>query len=382
MGLVLVYGALIAELARFTNNLNVGSDFVEYWAAASLNLAGQSPYAESAVGAIQRDLGYQFTQPTMMYNPPWVITIVLPLPLLPYRAALMLWLTLLFAVVLVCSDSLWRLYGGSPRKRWVAWLLGMLFVPALVSLAFGQISPLILLGATMFLWASKNGRWVQAGLAAALFAIKPQLTYLYWPALLIWALQERRWQVPLAGLAATAVATIIPLAFNPAVLVQYVQAYTAQPPLFWASAVPAAVPRLLFGEEKAWLQFVPSVIGLVWLARRWRAQHTSWLWEEQLPPLLLVSYVTASYGWTFDQVVFIPALMQVSVWILPNWRSQWPIWLSYLAASGLMVTMRSLAIPDLLAAWYAPTLLLIYWLARRAMTREATANGYAQKVVA
>ncbi len=138
----------------------------------------------------------------------------------------------------------------------------------------------------------------------------------------------------------------------------------------------------MFGEEKAWLQFVPSVIGLVWLARRWRAQHASWRWDEQLPPLLLVSYVTASYGWTFDQIVFLPALMQVAAGILPNWRRHWPIWLSYLAASGLMATMRVLAIPDLLAVWYAPTLLLIYWLARRAMTQETTANGYAQKVVA
>src|SRR5258707_7696020 len=92
VALLLVYGILITELARVTNNLNVGSDFVEYWAAARLNLAGQNPYAGSAVWAVQHDLGFQFQGPVMMYNPPWGLAIALPFGLLPYRVALMLWL--------------------------------------------------------------------------------------------------------------------------------------------------------------------------------------------------------------------------------------------------------------------------------------------------
>src|SRR5262249_7544556 len=116
VALVLVYGALIFMLSRVTADLNVGSDFVEYWTAARLVLAGQIPFDAASVGAVQHDLGFQLTQPTMMYNPPWVLAVTLPVSFLPYQAALMLWLTILFVSVLACSLSCWRLYGGPSNK--------------------------------------------------------------------------------------------------------------------------------------------------------------------------------------------------------------------------------------------------------------------------
>src|SRR5262249_23746250 len=104
---------------------------------------------------------------------------------------------------------------------------------------------------------------------------------------------------------------------------------------------------------------------------RWRAHGPTWHWKEQLPPLLLVSYLTASYGWIHDQVIFIPALIQVAVWILPNWRSQRSIWVSYLGASGLIALMRIFPIPDFFPVWHPLFLSLLYWVAQRRMARQA-----------
>jgi Glycosyltransferase family 87 len=395
---VLVYGGLIAVLWRATNNPYLATDFIEYWTAARLNLTGQNAYDAAAVVAVQHEVraqldqslmtealqrshGFDFNKPTLMYNPPWVLALVLPVGLLPYRVALMLWLIIIFLAVLICSESCWRLYGGSSSQRWVAWVLGLLFLPTMSSMFYGQISPLMLLGAVAFMWAVKDGRWGRAGLAASLLALKPQVVYLFWLAFILWVVQERRWRVLLIALAAGAVATAIPTTFNPSVLIQYVRAYAAQPPFFWAPAVPALALRLIFGADKTWLQFVPSVLGLIWLAWRWRAHRSSWQWEEQLPPLLLVSYVTASYGWTFDQVIFIPALMQAAVWILPNWRRRWPIWGSYLAVSPALTPIL-LSTPGFVVVWHPLALSILYWMARRAMTREATTKTYAQPAAA
>jgi hypothetical protein len=65
--------------------------------------------------------------------------------------------------------------------------------------------------------------------------------------------------------------------------------------------------RLAFGEHLFRLQFVPILVGLAWFAWHWR-KTTEWHWREQLPLLLLVSFVTAPYGaWPFDMVLLLPA---------------------------------------------------------------------------
>jgi hypothetical protein len=71
-------------------------------------------------------------------------------------------------------------------KRWVAWLLGFSFIPVLQALDVGQISPLILLGVTGFLYFTHSCRWTLAGCCTVLISIKPQLLYLFWPILILW----------------------------------------------------------------------------------------------------------------------------------------------------------------------------------------------------
>jgi hypothetical protein len=74
------------------------------------------------------------------------------------------------------------------------------------------------------------------------------------------------------------------------------------------------VLRLVFGEELFRLQFVPLAAGLVWFAWHYRRKAAAWDWAEQLPLLMLVSFVTAPYGaWPFDMVLLLPAALAVVV---------------------------------------------------------------------
>jgi hypothetical protein len=38
-------------------------------------------------------------------------------------------------------------------------------------------------------------------------------------------------------------------------------------------------------------------------------------WLENIPILLLISFVTTFYAWTYDQVLLIPAIIQAAVWM-------------------------------------------------------------------
>ena len=185
-----------------------------------------------------------------MWNPPWTLPLVLPFGLLPVRSAHLLWLLLQLAVVGFCADQLWLLYGGDRDRRWIAWLIGLTFLPTLMVLTAGQITPLLLLGVVGFLVGIERKSETLAGVAAVLLAIKPHLAYLFWIALLLWSIRERCWRTLTGGLVAGLVLTAIPLWFNAHVLQQYWHTFTQKPPAQYRSPTLGTVLRLLFGEEQ------------------------------------------------------------------------------------------------------------------------------------
>ncbi len=247
-------------------------DFVEYWAAGRLNLHGDNPYDPERVHQLEREAG-RTSEGILMWNPPWTLPLVMPLGLLDCRTAHLLWLCLQFAVVAWCADALWRLYGGPLAQRGIAWVLAFAFLPTLFSLTAGQIAPLVLLGAVLFLVCLNQGRDALAGAATVLLAIKPHLSYLFWIALLLWSIRTRRWSVLGGGLLAGLAALGMALWFNPSVLSQYWHTFTSRPPAQYRSPTLGTVLRLLLGEDQFRLQFLALIPGLVWFAVYWMRQR-------------------------------------------------------------------------------------------------------------
>src|SRR5207249_3508387 len=107
-------------------------------------------------------------------------------------------------------------YGGEADRLWLAWLLAFTFPPCYFVLVTGQLGPLLLLGLVGFLHALKRGRPTLAGAFLVLVAIKPQLTHLFWVALLLWAWERRCWRLVLGAALAGLGALAWPLLANPA----------------------------------------------------------------------------------------------------------------------------------------------------------------------
>jgi hypothetical protein len=237
----------------------------------------------------------------------------MPIGVIDSRRAQLLWLLLGFALIGLGADCLWRIYDGPVNKRWVAWLLAFSYLPTFFVLRAGQIGPWVLAGAVLFLLFLRQGWPMLAGAATVLLAIKPHLVYLFWIALAVWGLRGN-WKVILGGAVAGVIVTAIPWLFNPAVFEQYARELRDRPPAQWLSPTLGAVIRLIEGPDRFGQQFIPALIGLGWLAwHSWGHKGRSWDWSQEMPLLLLVSFVTASYGaWPFDLVILLPAAIQVA----------------------------------------------------------------------
>jgi hypothetical protein len=376
--LAVLWAVLTGQLARLLSDPAVWppDDFVEYWAAGRLNAAGENPYDPGKLLPLQRAAGRDTREAVMMWNPPWTLPWLMPLGLLPARVGQLVWLALGLAAVVFCADWAWRFYGGPARRRWVAWALALTFLPTLFVLQSGQIGPAVLLGVVGFLHWQRRGRRLLAGAATVLIAIKPHLAYLFWVALLLDALYRRRWTTLLGGALAGLAALGVALACNPSVVGQYRQTLGQHPPEQWVSPTPGTFLRMLLGEEQFWLQFVPPVVGLAWLVPYWWQRRRAWDWAEQVPLLLLVSFVTASYGaWPFDLVVLLVPVVQAAalVWAAGR-RSLCRLALgAYLLVDGLGLALNLLRLSSVWFFGMTVGLLVAYLAVRAALNRAATA---------
>jgi hypothetical protein len=332
-----------------------------------LNVSGNNPYDPAQLLPLQKSVGWSLEKADMIWMPPWSLALFMPFGALTYPVGRVMWLLLSLAVVLFCCDRIWRSYGGLASQRWLAPLVGLTFVPTILALRMGQISPLILFGIVGFLHFERRQKWFWAGASTALVAIKPQLLFLFWIALLLWSVERRRWLVIFGASFACLAAAAIPFAVNPAVMGQYTAALVSYPPDYWATPTLGALLRLLFGAGQFWLQFVPPAVGTAWFLLYWRRHHATWDWSEQMPWLLLASMVATAHGWEYDQVVLLLVVLPVAVGVLGMRRALTAYWIVcfYLAIDGLALVLNLLHSPTFFYIWLAPALLSWYWIARK-----------------
>src|SRR5262245_10162021 len=74
----------------FRGGLNAPIDFAAFWVAGHLSAEGHNPYSGAEVRAAQRALGWDGTA-VVMWNPPWALSLVMPLGLADFRLAYGLW---------------------------------------------------------------------------------------------------------------------------------------------------------------------------------------------------------------------------------------------------------------------------------------------------
>lgn len=367
-GAVVAVCAGVAQLDRlFRGGLNAPLDFAEYWTAGALNAGGRDPYSGANVRAVQRGLGLDDTA-IMMWNPPWVLTLVMPLGLLPFRIAYGVWVLLHLALVVVSAELLWRTFGGPARARPVAYAVALTFAPTVFLIGAGQITAVALFGLAGYLYYSRAGRPLTAGACAALTAVKPHLLVLFALGLLLAARRVQGRKVLLGGVLVGALACVPPTLANPDVWAQY-RAAVAGPSTpdhnhvsVWAPPIAGwwlrqAVPGHPFAVQ--WAPLVAAVGAFtVW---RWRTRGAGAERAEYLPWVVGLSLLAAPYGaWAFDLVLLLVPVLAVAARLAatPNRRAVvvGTGWLVCANAAALAMMLNH--VPAQWYVWFAPFVML------------------------
>jgi hypothetical protein len=235
----------------------------------------------------------------------------------------------------------------------------------------------MLLGLVAFLAAVKKKAWVFAGASLKKVSIKPHQLYLLWLASFIWTVKNSKWRLLVGFMLAGLSVASLPLLLDRQIYLQYSELLATGVvirPLDWATPSLGTALAVLLAIPDAWIRWLPSVGGAIWFFWYWSRHAATWDWLAELPVLILVSVATASFAWTFDYVVLLPAAIQAAVWTS---RSEDRIARAVLIGThiglgGILLASKVLVVNDFWYFWLAPTLLLFY-LTARAMLGSATA---------
>jgi hypothetical protein len=346
-------------------------DFLGYWSAARLFLGHQNPYSSTALLTIEHSQGWPYPRPLIMLCPPWALPVISLFGFFSFPTARLLWLVLSLLLNLFSAMGLWRFYGGAARSVWIPLAVFLTFTPLGTVENMGQITPLILACITAFLLLVQSKRWLLAGTALLGFGLKPHLLWLLSAAVLLWAVRERKWRLLLGAFLAYAVASFAAVAFNLQVIHYVADAYGAA---VETSCGFGGALRLLFGVDRSWLQYLPSLVGASWFVWFWTRRRAAWSWPEHLPLLLLVSVASSPYCWFHDFILVLPAFIALAA--RQTYRSV-PVLASWLVVQLIILLPLAKAGAAALSALWIP-----FWLLARSEAQSLPASGHSDPLAA
>jgi hypothetical protein len=318
IGFVAVTSTVVVAWSRFIPSENVGPDFLQFWTAGQLIASGHSPYAAEDQARVQRQLGWDKDKQGLgiyeflpYYYPPWLALACISFLPLGYPTAKVTWLVLNAELLLLSGYHLGRLLEGVPR--WIALAAVPCFSCSLLSVLFGQTSPLVLFLIVASFRLLGLGRDCLAGAILALVLTKPQIGIVLAGGLLFWATRQRRWPVLIGFSACLLAICVVSFGVIPDWPWQLRSALARTPLVtqdspwlsvtWWAALETIGVPRLGF-----WLAYIAVACPclLLLFIKAWD-RHTSA--EVVVAWAILSTFMVVPYARLYDLTILIIPLL-------------------------------------------------------------------------
>ena len=198
VGLVTIAIAVAAVLSMFAQNRDLrrtfaASDFTAFYCGGTVVRERLDPYRAAPLEACERARTAAPGSVALPEGldpapvPGYVLALFVPLSLLPFAAAAVVWYALLIAAVVATVEVL-RALTALPRAAIAAAVLG---TDVVASVTYGQLTPLATLGIAAAALALARGRRRIAGAACALAMLQPQVALAPVASLLLWAPRAR-----------------------------------------------------------------------------------------------------------------------------------------------------------------------------------------------
>jgi hypothetical protein len=189
-----------------------GVDFRGYYAAARTVLEGGDPYDYRIVSRVLlRVTGEMGNNP--YYYPPWFCLSMVPLALLPYQVARLVWIVVNLAFYWIGAEIALRVLGWQAHgwRQWLTMLSGA-YLFFWLSIRSEQIGTVLFLMTALSLWGYQHDKPWLAGTALALLSTKPNVAWLTVPALGLFYVRHQRgaaWWAAGALVALLVISTLI-----------------------------------------------------------------------------------------------------------------------------------------------------------------------------
>lgn len=190
--LFLALGAIFfVSLGAYLERVEPGplTDFKELYYSGRCLLQHCDPYKESELQKVYlEEVGGRPTEPpelrrvvTILINLPTAFTFVVPISLLPWRSAHVLWLILTVGSLIFASFLMWNL-GANYAPKISGGLLGILLATSVWNLVTGNAAGIVVGLTVMSVWCFLQKRFEPIGVfcLAASLAIKPHDSGLIW----------------------------------------------------------------------------------------------------------------------------------------------------------------------------------------------------------
>lgn len=293
-------------------------DFVAYWSASYLLAHSQNASDPDLLLQVEQEkTGRDQDYVLMTWNPPWLLALLLPYTLFSFQQATWLWLLTNIALIFASVILVWRTTARTETIRrfyWIALPVAFAFSPTLIALIMGQVNTLVLCGIATFLYLASKERYFTAGASLVLTLVKPHLVYITLPLVLLAAVVKKTYWHILAGLGAAAAGLLAVVFFlRPAFVVDYGRTVMGSRLVEWATPTLGGILAETLGWN--WAKLMGVVVLPLVVAWWWRRRQQVEI-ETLVGISLVISVVTAPFGWGYDVVVLLVPIIQMIVWVL------------------------------------------------------------------
>lgn len=373
LALIVLLGALLLAVPISLPPGAGDRDLQAYWSSAYLFAHGQDFSDPVKLGEIERTLTTH-DEPETLYSwfSPIGNVILLPLTFIPFTRAVSYWLIL---NILVLFLSILLIWDNTDSRTWIPLLAAFGFSMSVISLIFGQINFLEVLGLALFLSLSRWNKPYFAGASLVLTTIKPHLVILTLPILLLDLLRKKEWKVLAGFIAVLLLCAAILFIFYPAWVQSSMVVVTSG--MSNVRETPTVNGLLvLLGENLAgkaiWL--VALLAEVVW----WYLRGNQWERRRFIDISLAVGLIVSPIGWSYDQLMLLFPILTLLSWVvrgaLP--RAMSGIVIGVLLFADLLTYLLRASTPsDVWFVWVPVVILGLYLSALRQIKKEFSASN-------
>lgn len=373
LALIVLLGALLLAVPISLPPGAGDRDLQAYWSSAYLFAHGQDFSDPVKLGEIERTLTTH-DEPETLYSwfSPIGNVILLPLTFIPFTRAVSYWLIL---NILVLFLSILLIWDNTDSRTWIPLLAAFGFSMSVISLIFGQINFLEVLGLALFLSLSRWNKPYFAGASLVLTTIKPHLVILTLPILLLDLLRKKEWKVLAGFIAVLLLCAAILFIFYPAWVQSSMVVVTSG--MSNVRETPTVNGLLvLLGENLAgkaiWL--VALLAEVVW----WCLRGNQWERRRFIDISLAVGLIVSPIGWSYDQLMLLFPILTLLSWVvrgaLP--RAMSGIVIGVLLFADLLTYLLRASTPsDVWFVWVPVVILGLYLSALRQLKKEFSASN-------